>query len=116
MSLPNSTLGRTGASVSKLGYGALELRSNRLAHDAVDSLLNGVLDAGINMIDTSPNYGATEEHIGRSRSHRSDGYFQASKRGCAVGETAGTDAPARREHVFTPENIRAGGEQSLRRM
>ena len=30
MSIPTSTLGRTGATVSKLGYGAMELRSDRL--------------------------------------------------------------------------------------
>jgi aryl-alcohol dehydrogenase-like predicted oxidoreductase len=116
MSIPTSTLGRTGATVSKLGYGAMELRSDRLDHDAVDSLLNAVLDAGINMIDTSPDYGASEEHIGRAISHRRDEYFLASKCGCPVGETVGAKGPAGREHVFTRENVRAGVEQSLRRM
>ena len=116
MSLPTSTLGRTGTTVSKLGYGAMELRGNRLDPDAVDSLLNTVLEAGINMIDTSPDYGASEEHIGRAISHRRDEYFLASKCGCTIGETVGTQGPAGREHVFTRENVRAGVEQSLRRM
>src|SRR6516162_9965578 len=115
MTLPTSTLGRTGATVSKLGFGAMELRSRRLDPDDVDRLLNAVLDAGINLIDTSPDYGASEEHIGRAISHRRDEYFLASKCGCLVGP----DAPSRpgfNAHVFTRENVRAGVEQSLRRM
>jgi aryl-alcohol dehydrogenase-like predicted oxidoreductase len=119
--LPTSTLGRTGVTVTKLGYGAMELRgpggfgsSRQLDDDHVERLLNGVLDAGINMIDTSPDYGGSEEHIGRCISHRRDEYFLASKCGCAVGEAAA--GGGFREHTFTRENIRAGVEQSLRRM
>jgi aryl-alcohol dehydrogenase-like predicted oxidoreductase len=116
MTLPTATLGRTGTTVSKLGYGAMELRSRRLDPAAVDQLLNTVLDSGINMIDTSPDYGASEEHIGRAISHRRDEYFLASKCGCPVGETVGETGPAGREHVFSRENVRAAVEQSLTRM
>jgi aryl-alcohol dehydrogenase-like predicted oxidoreductase len=116
--LPTSTLGRTGVTVTKLGYGAMELRSTRLDPTETDALLNSVLDAGINMIDTSPDYGASEEHIGRAISHRRDEFFLASKCGCLVGDEA---AAARRAapgfgHRFDRANIRAGVEQSLRRM
>ena len=118
MSLPTATLGRTGVQVTKLGYGAMELRSHRLEPGTVDALLNSVLDAGITMIDTSPDYGASEEHIGRAISHRRDEYFLASKCGCPVGDGVGETPPANgpREHSFTRENIRAGVEQSLRRL
>jgi aryl-alcohol dehydrogenase-like predicted oxidoreductase len=116
VSLPTSTLGRTGVTVSKLGYGAMELRSGRPDAADVDRLLNTVLDSGITMIDTSPDYGASEEHIGRAISHRRDEYFLASKCGCPVGETVGEAGPAGREHVFTRENVRAAVEQSLTRM
>ena len=120
--LPTATLGRTGVTVTKLGYGAMELRGaasplgigHKLADDDIARLLNGVLDAGINMIDTSPDYGDSEEHIGRCISSRRDEYFLASKCGCAVGEAA--QGGGFREHVFTRENVRAGVEQSLRRM
>ncbi|MEA3018792.1 MAG: hypothetical protein QOI47_316 [Actinomycetota bacterium] len=115
MSLPTATLGRTGAEVTKLGYGAMELRSSRLEPAAADAILNAVLDSGINMIDTSPDYGASEEHIGRAISHRRDEYFLASKCGCPVGELP-PRSEGRPEHVFTRENVRAGVEQSLRRM
>jgi aryl-alcohol dehydrogenase-like predicted oxidoreductase len=116
--LPTSILGRTGLPVTKLGYGSMELRGpdDGRALDVppadADRLLNGVLDAGINYIDTSPDYGVAEEHIGRAISHRRDEFFLASKCGCPVSTRPGGS----REHVFTRANIRAGVEQSLRRM
>jgi aryl-alcohol dehydrogenase-like predicted oxidoreductase len=112
--LPTSTLGRTGIRVTKLGFGAMELR-RRLDPAAVERLLQGVLDAGINLIDTAPDYGRSEEHIGRWLSHRRDEFFLASKCGCPVGRP---DPPPgqRREHFFDRANVRAGVEQSLRRM
>src|SRR5215475_62615 len=94
----------------------MELRSSRLDPGEVDALLNQVLDAGVNMIDTSPDYGVSEERIGRAISHRRDEYFLASKCGCPVGEVLGTGGPAGREHVFTGDNIRAAVEQSPGRM
>ena len=108
--LPTTTLGRTGIEVSKLGYGAMELRfGTTLEPGEAETLLNEVLDSGINFIDTSPDYGDSEELIGQYLSHRRDEFFLASKCGCVAGAIGG-------EHVFTPENIRAGVEESLRRM
>lgn len=119
--IPTSVLGRTGIEVTKLGFGAMELRGpgvirgRELDADAVAAVLNGVLDAGINVIDTSPDYGLSEERIGEFISHRRHEFFLASKCGCPVGGEE--PAPGqRREHVFTRGNIRAGVEQSLRRM
>lgn len=119
--IPTSVLGRTGIEVTKLGFGAMELRGpgvirgRELDADAVAAVLNGVLDAGINVIDTSPDYGLSEERIGEFISHRRHELFLASKCGCPVGGEE--PAPGqRREHVFTRGNIRAGVEQSLRRM
>jgi aryl-alcohol dehydrogenase-like predicted oxidoreductase len=121
--LPTATLGRTGTVVTKLGYGAMELRGpggmlgrGAALDDAeVDRLLNAVLDAGINIIDTSPDYGGSEEHIGRCISRRREEYFLASKCGCPVGQQAAS-GPGPREHIFTRDNVRAGVEQSLSRM
>jgi aryl-alcohol dehydrogenase-like predicted oxidoreductase len=118
--LPTATLGRTGLEVTKLGYGAMELRGGERAFHDVDAgtageILNAVLDAGINFIDTSPDYGVSEELIGEHISSRRDEYFLASKCGCPVNQPppAAGERPA---HVFTPENIRAAVEQSLQRM
>ena len=115
--LPTRTLGRTNLEVTRLGYGAMELRGSRRGPDVserqADQILNAVLDAGINFIDTSPDYGLSEERIGRYISGRRDEFVLASKCGCPVAVEAERGGP---RHVFTPENIRAGVEQSLRRM
>jgi len=103
--------------VTKLGFGAMELRgpggfrARDIDPAGAAAILNAVLDAGINYIDTSPDYGTSEELIGSAISARRDEFFLASKCGCPVGQTAGS-----REHTFTRDNVRAGVEQSLRRM
>ncbi len=117
--LPTTQLGRTGLEVTRLAYGAMELRGEprgrAVSDEQAATMLNAVLDAGINLIDTSPDYGSSEEHIGAAIADRRDEYFLASKCGCAVGQPP---APAgeRSPHIFTAENVRAGVEQSLRRM
>ena len=75
-------------------------------------ILKAALDAGINYIDTSIDYGESEELIGKYISHRRAEYFLASKCGCLVGATPTPRVP----HVFTRENIVAGVNQSLQRM
>jgi aryl-alcohol dehydrogenase-like predicted oxidoreductase len=118
--LPKRELGRTGLHVTMLGYGAMELRGAPRARDITDeqaagTILNAVLDSGINYIDTSVDYGLSEERIGRYISHRRDSYYLASKCGCLVGAPPAPRGQ-RGPHVFTRENIVAGVEQSLARM
>ncbi len=112
--LPKQTLGRTGLEVTILGFGAMELRGAPAGPAVTDELaekvLNAVLDAGINFIDTSIDYGRSEELIGRFIAHRRSEYLLASKCGCVPGAGMGA------EHIHTADNIRAGVEQSLRRM
>jgi aryl-alcohol dehydrogenase-like predicted oxidoreductase len=117
--LPKRELGRTGLSVTMLGYGAMELRGAPRARDITENqaetILNAVLDAGINFIDTSVDYGLSEERIGRFIGHRRSEYYVASKCGCLVGAAPapiGQSGP----HVYTRQNIIAGVEQSLTRM
>jgi aryl-alcohol dehydrogenase-like predicted oxidoreductase len=122
--LDSSLLGRTGVRVSRLGYGSLDLggkgtRSARYVDPKVaEAVLNSALDAGINLIDTAPDYGEAEEVIGRYISSRREEYLLASKCGCPVGALGALPPPPGRprEHNYTPENIRAGVEQSLARM
>lgn len=112
--LPTRVLGRTGIEVTTLGFGAMELRGTppgpAITDAEAERLLNAVLDAGINLIDTSPDYGRSEEQIGRCIAHRRREYFLASKCGCVPG------APGGAGHVHTAANVRAGVEESLRRM
>jgi len=112
ITLPHATLGRTGVIVSKLGFGSMQLHRAQLDPADTDRLLNAVLDVGINVIDTSPDYGAAEGHIGRAISHRRDEYFLASKCGCPVG----VEVTGRTPHVYSRENVRGGVEQSLSRL
>ena len=113
--LPKKTLGRTGLEVTQLGFGAMELRGTReeITEDQADRVLNGVLDAGINFIDTAPDYGFSEERIGKYISQRRDEFFLATKCGCNVG----TDH-VRREprHIWTADRLHRNIDQSLERM
>ena len=112
------TLGGTGADVTILGYGAMELRGGprgpEIADEDAGRLLNAVLDGGINLIDTSPDYGRSEELIGTYIGHRRDEFFLASKCGCPIEFPA--DAPPPYPHDYSPGNVRANVEQSLRRL
>ena len=112
--LPKRMLGRTGLQVTTLGYGAMELRGAprgpEVSDEAAEKVLNAALDAGINFIDTSIDYGRSEELIGRFIAHRRSEYFLASKCGCVPGAAMGA------EHIHTADNIRTGVEQSLRRI
>lgn len=117
MDLTKRTLGRTGLEVTRLGYGAMELAGIKGAVEpaAACELLNRVLDSGIDFIDTSPDYGASEELIGQALASRRDEFFLASKCGCPV--TIPFELrDGRPVHLFTAENLRAGVEQSLVRM
>ena len=118
MAIERRPLGRTGTEVTILGYGAMELRGQprgpAITDEAAGQVLNAVLDAGINLIDTSVDYGRSEELIGRYLGHRRDEYFLASKCGCPLDLPTGTPPPY--PHDYRPANVRAGVEQSLRRL
>jgi aryl-alcohol dehydrogenase-like predicted oxidoreductase len=118
MAIERRPLGRTGTEVTILGYGAMELRGQprgpAITDEAAGQVLNAVLDAGINLIDTSVDYGRSEELIGRYLGHRRDEYFLASKCGCPLDLP--TDVPPPYPHDYRPANVRAGVEQSLRRL
>jgi aryl-alcohol dehydrogenase-like predicted oxidoreductase len=118
--LPANTLGRTGLEVTKLGYGAMEVRGSRIwggrpveDHQA-ETILNAVLDSGVTFIDTANDYGRSEEYIGRYISGRRDEYVLATKCGCTVVHKDDTtdDTP----HVWTKENLFRGLNESLDRM
>jgi aryl-alcohol dehydrogenase-like predicted oxidoreductase len=118
MAIMTRTLGRAGADVTILGYGAMELRGGprgpEIGDEDAGRLLNAVLDGGINLIDTSPDYGGSEELIGRYIGHRRDEFFLASKCGCLI--ELPTDVPPPYPHDYSPANVRADVEQSLRRL
>jgi aryl-alcohol dehydrogenase-like predicted oxidoreductase len=118
--LPTVTLGRTGLAVSKIGFGAMELRGpygdwpTKVDDATTSELLNSVLDLGINLIDTAPDYGLSEDLIGKHLSARRDEFYLATKCGCSV--RANGKPFESNVHTFERPIIRAAVEQSLRRM
>ena len=80
-------LGQTGLSVTRIGLGAMHF-------DGIDDesevgrMLNGVLDLGVNLIDTARGYGRSEERIGRHLWHRRDDFVLSTKLGYGVEGTA----------------------------
>src|SRR5499425_1534797 len=119
MTIETRRLGRTGTDVTILGYGAMELRGQphgpAIGDDDAGRLLNEVLDGGVNLIDTSIDYGRSEELIGRYLGHRRGEFFLASKCGCLLGPPPPGASPPF-PHDYSPGNVRSGVEQSLRRL
>lgn len=123
-SLPRRPLGTTGIDVSALAYGSMELRGaprgRDLDEDEVGRLLNTVLDSGVTLIDTSIDYEASEERIGRHIGHRREEFTLASKCGCLAGWERPADYKGGMRgggpHDFSRTNIVKGVEQSLRRL
>ncbi len=88
MDLPRVKLGRTGLEITRLGYGAMQLRGPELwggpdiSEDRAAEVLNAVLDSGVNFLDTARGYGLSEERIGRHLSHRRGEFVLATKSDC----------------------------------
>jgi aryl-alcohol dehydrogenase-like predicted oxidoreductase len=84
-----------------------------VSEEDADRVLNAVLDAGINFIDTSPDYGLSEERIGRYISSRRSEFYLATKCGCAYTQH---EDHLEINHVWKKEVIERNVETSLRRL
>ena len=112
-------LGRTGLEVSPLGFGAFKIGRNEgikypqpypiPSDEEVARLLDGILDMGINLIDTAPAYGTSEERIGQCLASRRSDYILSSKAGEVWKD-------GHSHYDFSPEAIRRSVEESLRRL
>ena len=71
------TLGRTGLTVNKNGFGALPIQ--RVSRDEAACLLQKALDHGIDFFDTARAYTDSEEKIGYALSGRRDQFVLATK-------------------------------------
>lgn len=102
------TLGRTGLRVSVMGWGAggpsrLGQRDDVNSEAESVTLVQRGLDAGINFIDTAEAY-RTEEIVGKAIAGRDrDSLVISTKK-------------SSRDDGFTPENLRRGLEDSLRKL
>lgn len=112
-------LGRTGLLLSPIGFGAFKIGRNQNAKypqhyelpdaDSVAQLLNGLLDDGVNYIDTAPAYGLSEERIGRAIAHRRLEFVLSTK----VGETFANGTST---YDFSRQAIRDSISRSLQRL
>ena len=100
--------GNTGFEITRLGFGAAPIGFLGTEEQKVRHLLEEVLDAGINFIDTAACYPGSEEMLGRTASDRRDDYVLASKCGHVVGDLTG--------EPFSPQVIADSIDQSLRRL
>jgi aryl-alcohol dehydrogenase-like predicted oxidoreductase len=91
------TLGRTGLDVSALGFGAAPAAYLQTERQRAADLISGLLDAGLNLIDTAASYPGSEQFIGEYFSHRRSQYVLVSKCGAAIPES---DAPAWSEQLI----------------
>jgi len=101
-------LGKTGLQVTPLGFGTAQIGFLDVPQPDCDRLLNGLLDAGMNVVDTAACYGGAEEKIGKAISHRREEYVLVSKCGHHVDEDDPPD--------WSPDIVRKSAERSLKRL
>ncbi len=109
-------LGNTGMKVSRIALGLAEIsRQQKLKQvEKPDEVLNTALDSGINVLDTAPCYGHTEELIGAAVSHRRDEFYLATKCGHDLDENSRPDEESPRS--WTAEVVEESIDRSLRRL
>jgi len=97
--------GRTGLTVSVLGFGAGQVGDARMPEEEAGRLLNLAADLGITLFDTARGYGLSEERIGRHLAHRRGSLVLSTKVGYGIEGhedwtytcvAAGVDAALRR--------------------
>ena len=102
------TFGKTGLEVSILGFGAGPIGYLNTDRERVGNILNLLLDAGVNVIDTAASYLGAEEAIGNSVAHRRREYVLVSKCGQSFPDLPG--------EAWSAQVISATIDRSLRRL
>ena len=88
--IPTRPLGRTDLRVTRLGYGAMEIRGSRIwggrsvSAAQAERILHAAVEAGVTFIDTSNDYGLSEPFIGDFLSDRRREFTLATKVGCSM--------------------------------
>jgi aryl-alcohol dehydrogenase-like predicted oxidoreductase len=85
-----STFGRTGFNVSSLGFGSAPVGYLKTDQDRAATVMNLLLDAGVNLIDTASSYPGSEELIATSIGHRRSEFMLVSKCGSKVSGVTGS--------------------------
>ncbi len=129
-------LGNTGLLISPIGLGTVKLgraagpkhspgRGDKLVgtarlptDDEALALLGAARDTGVNLIDTSPAYGTSEERLGAllPRVAPRDLWVLCTKAGESFDATSGADGRGTSTYDFSPQALRASVERSLLRL
>lgn len=117
--LPKRTLGSTGIAVSVLGLGTVKLGRNQgvkypsqftIPDDReASSIIALARDLGINLIDTAPAYGSSEERLGKLLKGQREQWIICDKAGEEFDN-------GQSNHNFSAKHLRHSVERSLRRL
>jgi aryl-alcohol dehydrogenase-like predicted oxidoreductase len=108
-SLETRPLGQTGLTVTRLGFGAMEVRGERIwdgrpvTDEQAATILQAVVDVGITFIDTANDYGRSEAYLGQFLADRRDQFALATKCGCTMvpaGDHDETPHSWHRDHLL----------------
>ncbi len=112
-------LGNTGIAISPLGLGTVKFGRNEgvkypssfniPSESDLDGLLHLALDLGINLLDTAPAYGTSEERLGRLLKGRRDQWIIAGKAGEEFEN-------GQSRHDFSPAHFEVSLARSLKRL
>jgi aryl-alcohol dehydrogenase-like predicted oxidoreductase len=123
--IPQTTLGKTGLKVGRLGLGTWELGNQNISVPETKKIIGTLLDHGGNLIDTSDNYDGAELLIGRAiKEFNRDDIVIVTKCGDYTKRTfdpltaLSTNDPKYKHYNlnFTPKVIKRNVEDSLKNL
>jgi len=112
-------LGQTGLTVTRLGFGAMEVRGERIwngrpvTDEQAATILEAVVDAGITFIDTANDYGRSEAYLGQFLADRRDQFALATKCGCTMVPAGDHDETP---HSWDRDHLLANIDDSLTKL
>lgn len=77
--MPVRSLGKIGFKAAILAFGAQRIGEARSDQPTTDAIVAEGLEQGLNYIDTAPNYGLSEERLGRALKGKRDRVFLSTK-------------------------------------
>ncbi len=124
---PLRPLGTTGLSVPLIGLGLVKIgRTRGLKHpgtptlpsdERVAELLRTAAELGVNLLDTAPAYGVSEQRLGERLA--ADDFFGLGRDGWIISTKAGEEfdeASAESSYDFSPEHMGVSVRRSLERL
>jgi aryl-alcohol dehydrogenase-like predicted oxidoreductase len=102
------TFGKTGFQVTQLGFGAGPIGYLKTDQERIATILNTLLDAGVNLIDTAASYPGSEEAIGKAVGHRRSEFVLVSKCGQSFPDVPG--------EAWSPQVIAGTVDRALQRL